>query len=95
MGEGGVEVVEGEREGAAGDGAGPFVVHAYETDFRAEADAFPDAVFGGDEVGEAFADEGEAGEGGGVDDGGLEEDFDEDFGGDTGEGTWWWWRGLC
>ena len=33
--EGGVEVIEGEREGPAGDGTGPFVVHACEADFRA------------------------------------------------------------
>ena len=70
-------------------------MHACEADFRAYADAFPDAVFGGDEVGEAFADEGEAGERGGVEEGGLEEDFDEDFGGNSGKGTWWRRRSLC
>jgi len=37
-------------------------VHAGETVGGAVADVAPDAVFGGDEVGEAFADEGEGGE---------------------------------
>jgi len=51
-------------------------VHRCEAIFGAEADARPDAVFGYDEVREVFADEGEAGKGGDVDDGEAVEDVD-------------------
>jgi hypothetical protein len=51
-------------------------VHACEADFGAETDVFPYFVFCGYKVGEAFADEGEAGEGGHVHNGRLEKDVD-------------------
>lgn len=44
-------------------------MHRCEAMFGAEADALPDAIFGCDQVGEVFADEGEAGKGGDVGDG--------------------------
>lgn len=42
------------------------VVHAAEAKLRAEADAAPDLVFGGDEVGEALANAGKADKGGDI-----------------------------
>lgn len=56
-----------------------------DAEFGAEGEAPPDAVFGGDEVREAPADEGEAHEGGRVGEGEGEEDVHEDFVGEGGE----------
>jgi hypothetical protein len=77
----------------------PGVMHGCETVFVAQGETFPDAVFGGYEVGEAFAYLGEAHEGCYVADGDLLEDFDDDFLRNTGDRTWWrgrevGWRGL-
>lgn len=44
------------------DATGPGIMHGCEAMFAARANAAPDAVLGGDEVSEAFADEGEAAE---------------------------------
>jgi hypothetical protein len=49
-------------EGLAVDLTREGVVHRCDTMFGSEGKAFPNAVFGGDEVGEAFADLGEADE---------------------------------
>lgn len=54
----------------------------------AQRESFPDAIFGCDEVREAFADLGEACEGGDVAEGDLFEDFDEDFLGNGGDWAW-------
>jgi hypothetical protein len=61
----------------------------------AESKAFPDAVFGGDEVGEALADLGEPDEGGHIQDGDLLQDLGDDFLGDAGYWTWWCGREFC
>jgi len=61
------------------DGCGVVVAHCCEAAFVSEGDALPDAFFGEDEVGHAFADLGHAGEGGEVADGQLEEDVRKDF----------------
>lgn len=66
-------------------------MHGCKAIFAARADASPDAVFSGDEVGKAFTDQGEANEGGRVAERGLEEDVGEGFGGNGGDGTGW----LC
>lgn len=58
-------------EWVAENRAGPGVVHAFEAMFGTQANPLPDLIFGRDEVGEAFADEREAGEGGDVGDGGA------------------------
>lgn len=77
-GEGGERgiVAEGGGKRGAGDGAGKGVVHRCEAIFGAEADALPDAIFGRDQVGEVFADKGEAGKGGDVGDGEAVKDMD-------------------
>lgn len=66
-----------------GDGGGPGIVHRCEAAFKAMANAFPDSVFGRNEVGEPFADTGEAGERGNVCDGGAEKNLSKDFRGDV------------
>ncbi|KFZ18643.1 hypothetical protein V502_04009, partial [Pseudogymnoascus sp. VKM F-4520 (FW-2644)] len=60
---------EGDGEGGAADFKLPGVVHTPIPDFVAEAEAFVDLVFGGDEVGEPLAGLGGAEEGGGVEEG--------------------------
>lgn len=51
-------------------------MHGAEADFVAAADALPDAVFRRNEVGEAFADLGQADEGCDVGNGGVFENLD-------------------
>lgn len=74
-----------------GDGGGPGVVHGCEAAYVAMADAFPDSVFGCNEVGESFADTGKTSERGDVCDGSAEEDLSNDLGGDVGYRTGRWW----
>lgn len=77
-------------KGEAGYGRRPGVVHGCEAVFMAVADAFPDSVFGCDEVGETFADAGEASEGGDIGDGGAKEYLGEDLRGNARDGARRW-----
>jgi hypothetical protein len=82
-------------EGFAVDLTGKRVVHGCDTVFGAEGKTLPDAIFGSNEVGEAFADLGEADEGGDVADCYLLKDLSDDFFWDCGDWTWWCWGEFC
>ena len=54
-------------------------MHGAETKFWTQANAFPYTIFSCNQVGEAFADKGEADKGGDIDDRRFEKDVDEEL----------------
>ena len=73
------------------------VMHSREAILVTKCYTFPHALLGSDQVSEAFANLGEAGERRNVFDGEVEQDLDEEFFRDSGNGTRWcggeigWW----
>lgn len=65
----------------------PVVMHACEAELCTETDLSPCVLFGGDEVREGLADEGEADEVADVVEGDLVQDVDEEFAGERRDGA--------